>query len=82
MRGFVMRIGASAAIGIISRRGGGKLRHIHTNELWFQENTASNEFYIENINGEVNIVDLGTKLLTVERITKLMHIMKLEDTPK
>ena len=31
---ITIRMDASAAIGIITRRGSGKLRHIQTNELW------------------------------------------------
>ena len=32
---------ASAAIGIVNRRGSGKVRHIDTNELWVQDKVSN-----------------------------------------
>lgn len=37
---IVLNVDASAAIGILSRRGLGKMRHIHVNELWLQQKLA------------------------------------------
>ena len=54
---------ASAAQGIIKRRGVGKLRHIRTQSLWLQEAHATKRIHFEKIDGSRNPSDLLTKHL-------------------
>ena len=42
---------ASAAIGIASRRGSGKVRHIEVNQLWLQDKVLS---------GDIEVTKIGT----------------------
>ena len=55
---------ASAALGIIQRRGIGKLRHIQTQCLWLQEAHATNRLHFEKIDGSRNPSDLLTTHLS------------------
>ena len=55
---------ASAAIGIIKRRGVGKVRHIRTQSLWLQEAHATRRLAFEKVDGTSNPADLLTKHLS------------------
>ena len=61
---------ASAAIGIASRRGAGKVRHIETNQLWLQEKVSQGEIKVIKIKGTENPADHLTKALNAEGIKK------------
>eukprot|EP00973_Karenia_brevis_P091432 12407404-Karenia_brevis.AAC.1 len=52
---------ASAALGIISRKGLGKVRHIDTSYLWIQEVSAKRKVAFEKIEGAKNQADMMTK---------------------
>ena len=54
---------ASAALGIVQRRGVGKVRHIRTQALWLQEAHATKRLGYEKIDGARNPSDLMTKHL-------------------
>ena len=54
---------ASAALGIVQRRGVGKVRHIRTQSLWLQEAHATKRLGYEKIDGARNPSDLMTKHL-------------------
>ena len=55
---------ASAALGIVQRRGVGKVRHIRTQSLWLQEAHATKRLGFEKIDGSRNPADLMTKHLS------------------
>ena len=48
---------SSAAKGIASRRGLGKVRHIEVNQLWVQEKVAEGAIELHKIQGETNLAD-------------------------
>ena len=52
---------SSAAKGIASRRGLGRVRHIEVNQLWVQEKVADGSVDLTKISGEDNISDSMTK---------------------
>ena len=52
---------SSAAIGICSRQGLGKLRHIDTQALWIQERVRTKNVILKKVRGDVNPADLLTK---------------------
>jgi len=58
-----VRTDASAAKGIASRRGLGKVRHIEVNQLWLQEKVGDGTIEIMKVKGEVNPADAMTKPL-------------------
>ena len=63
---------SSAAIGICSRQGLGKLRHLDTHTLWIQQAVRSKRVDLRKIPGERNPADLFTKhSLTREKLMQL-----------
>ena len=70
--GLVLRPDSSAAIGIGSRRGAGKLRHIDTSTLWLQAHVTNKDVVLQKVLGDHNPSDLGTKHLAGPRMLGLM----------
>ena len=67
---------SSAAIGICTRQGLGKLRHIDTHLLWIQQAVRSKRVDIRKVLGEENPADLFTKHLSSrDRVQKLVSLM-------
>ena len=63
---------SSAALGICSRQGLGKLRHLDTHTLWVQQAVRSKRLVLKKVLGEENPADLLTKhSLFKERLQKL-----------
>ena len=54
---------SSAALGISSRSGLGKLRHLETHTLWVQEKVRTGAIQVRKVRGDVNPADLFTKHL-------------------
>ena len=67
---------ATAAIGISKRRGLGKIRHLHTADLWIQEQVRSERVELLKVLGTDNPADAMTKYLdraTMEKSLKAMN---------
>ena len=64
---------ASAAIGIGSRVGIGKVRHIEVTQLWVQEKVVNGEMVIEKVATEDNLADALTKAVDAQIIQK--HVL-------
>ena len=64
---------ASAAKGIASRRGLGKVRHIEVNQLWVQEKVSTGEITIRKIGTKDNLVDALTKYVEAEVLNRHMQ---------
>ena len=69
---IVVSTDSSAAKGIASRRGLGKVRHIELCELWLQEQVAKGKIGLVKISGEDNFADSLTKHAGVDRISQTM----------
>ena len=52
---------SSAALGIVTRSGLGKVRHIRVQYLWLQERVAQSDLMVRKVAGEANPADLLTK---------------------
>ena len=59
---------ASAAKGIASRRGLGKVRHVEVHQLWVQDKVATGDIEVRKVDGKTNIADGLTKHITAEDI--------------
>ena len=70
---IVVQTDASAAKGIASRRGLGKVRHIEVNQLWVQEKVANGEIVIRKIGTRENLADALTKHVDHDLIMKHMR---------
>ena len=64
-----VRVDATASKAIASRRGVGRVRHLHNQVLWVQEAVARRELTTVKVLGFENPADVGTKLL----VQKDMH---------
>ena len=66
---------SSAAVGICSRQGLGKLRHVDTQTLWAQEKVRIKQIILKKVRGEVNPADLLIKLLgSRDKIDQLVQL--------
>ena len=74
---LVLRPESSAAIGIGSRRGAGRVRHIDTSTLWLQGHVTNKTIILEKTPGETSVADLGTKHLASPRMIELMRMLGL-----
>ena len=70
---------SAAAIGVCSRQGLGKLRHIDTHLLWIQQAVRCKRVDLRKIPGETNPADLFTKhLASRERLAALVQLLGCE----
>ena len=70
---IILYTDSSAAKGISSRRGLGKVRHIELSELWLQDQVARGKVEVRKIRGEDNMSDSLTKHTTPDRIRQTME---------
>ena len=70
-----MHVDATAAKGVIERKGIGKLRHIELDILWLQEQEARKLLPLNKVLGTDNIADLMTKNLTAAVIDRYVGMM-------
>ena len=61
---------SAAAKGMLTRRGAGKVRHLHVGLLWIQARIASGEFVARKLAGKDNSADLGTKDLSADALVR------------
>ncbi len=66
---------ASAALGIVRRKGLGRVRHLETNLLWIQDRASRGDMVYGKVPGEKNMADIYTKPLTAEGINKHVTAM-------
>ena len=69
---------ASAAIGMIERRGTGTAKHMDTKWMWLQGCVRRREVSLYKIGTKENPADLMTKFLTEEETTKHLKWMGFE----
>ena len=68
---------ATAGAGIASRRGVGKVRHLHTPALWVQRFVQEGRVQLVKVAGDKNVADLGTKHVTKKVMWNLMCAMSV-----
>ena len=69
---------ASAALGIVSRTGIGKVRHIRTQALWLQECRQGRRLQFTKIPGSENPADAGTKHMSQDLLGQHLTTMGVE----
>ena len=72
-----MHMDASAALGIMQRRGVGKVRHLATGTLWLQEQELRKILEIKKVPGSDNVADIFTKNLGQAIMEKHLTSMNL-----
>ena len=76
---FTIRVftDASAALGIVRRRGLGRIRHLDVTGLWHQEQVRNKEMEVLKIAGSDNMADLLTKNLSRPLMVKHLSNMNI-----
>ena len=72
---------SSAAKGIASRKGLGKVRHIEVNQLWIQDKVANGEIELMKIPGSTNVADALTKSVESEKLLWHMDQVNMRIEP-
>ncbi|CAK0882798.1 unnamed protein product, partial [Prorocentrum cordatum] len=74
---------SAAALGIMQRRGCGKVRHLETPALWVQKALKDGRFQLAKVPGKSNPADLGTKFLDQAATLRGLEMMnvRLSDAP-
>ena len=70
---------ASAALGIVARKGVGKVRHLDTSMLWIQQKELKNSVEFLKVHGVVNPADLMTKHLSAPVALVHKETLQLQD---
>ena len=71
--GTSVKTDASAAKGIASRKGIGKVRHIDVSQLWLQDKVSKGEIVIEKVSKHVNLADAMTKHVDSGKLNSHMN---------
>lgn len=75
---IAVHVDSNASIGIASRRGIGKMRHIQVKDLWMQQKLEEKVFELIKIPGSDNVSDICTKPVDHATMHKHMHKMGFE----
>ena len=71
-------VDSNAAIGVASRKGNGKLRHVKVGTLWIQERVEEGDVRIKKVAGEENPADMMTKNLPERKVEIFMEMLQKE----
>ena len=61
---------SSAAKGMASRKGLGKVRHVEVNQLWVQQKVGTGEIELRKVEGANNLADALTKYVEKDSISR------------
>ena len=73
-----VHLDSAAAIGVASRRGNGKLRHVKVGMPWIQERVEEEELSIQKAKGDDNPADMMTKYANAAKIDKFSECLSQE----
>ena len=71
-------VDSSAALGVVGRRGAGKLRHVRVGQLWVQQKNEEGELRYKKVKGTENPADAMTKALVQADIERYMTMISLQ----
>ena len=66
---------SSAARGILSRKGVGRLRHLSCRILWMQDLVSEHKLLVKAVLGAINPADICTKRLSASRLQSLSYFL-------
>ena len=64
---------SSAARGVLSRKGVGRLRHLSCRILWMQDLVMEKRLLVRSVMGALNPADIATKRLSAARLESLCY---------
>ena len=71
---------SSAARGVLSRKGVGRLRHLSCRVLWLQNLVGEKMLQVKTFFRTINPADVSTKRLSIARLESLMYLFGLWNT--
>ena len=71
--GVAVFVDSTACKGVASRRGVGKIRHLHVQVLWVQSAVQEGRIKVLKVAGKENSADLGTKHLAQREMLECMR---------
>ena len=71
-------VDSTAALGVVHRKGAGKLRHVRVGQLWVQEKQEQGELRYRKIKGTENPADALTKAMTRGEMEKYLDMLAME----
>ena len=77
-----LRSDSSGAIGVASRRGLQRLRHLNVRFLWLQQETAHKKVRISKVPAEENVADANTKPADRRSLELCRMSMDVTEIPK
>ena len=77
LEGDIM-VDSSAALGVVARKGAGKLRHVRVGQLWIQEKRENEELRYRKVKGTDNPADALTKSLASPAMNKYLLDVGME----
>ena len=76
-----LRVDSSSAIGVASRRGLQRLRHLDVRYLWLQGEVAEKRLALRKCRGDENLADMGTKPVDKETLQRCRVGLRLRAAP-
>ena len=70
---LTVHVDATAGLGMASRRGAGRIRHIACPTLWLQQAVQDGRVHLKKVAGSKNPADLGTKFVDKTTIRRALH---------
>ena len=71
-------VDSTAALGVVNRKGAGKLRHVRVGQLWVQEKQEQGELRYRKIKGTENPANALTKAMTSGEMEKYLTMLAIE----
>ena len=68
-----------AAIGICSRTGVGRVKHLTVKQLFLQDEVRSGRMQVRKIDGDTNPADLLTEAVSADRLRMLMSLVGIRE---
>ena len=71
-------VDSTAALGVVARKGAGKLRHVRVGMLWIQERAETGELRYKKVRGTTNPADALTKSLSASDLKRYVEMLGVE----
>ena len=71
-------VDSTAALGVVNRKGAGRLRHVRVGKLWIQQVQEDGDLRYRKVKGTQNPADMITKYLASSEVNKYLEILGID----
>ena len=71
-------VDSTAALGVVNRKGAGRLRHVRVAKLWIQQLQEDGDLRYRKVKGTQNSADTITKYLNSSEINKYLEMLGID----